>query len=123
MIVIDASAMIDLLDRGPSASRIETLLDDDVAAPDTLIPEVARHFARREGIDPIAGTRFTEFMAADIQFVSTWPYAERIWQLRHNVSEYDACYVVIAEALGCALVTKDQRVARAPGVRAAVIVV
>ena len=123
MIVIDASAMIHVLDRGPSAPRIEALLDDDVAAPDALIPEVVRHLARRDRTDPAAGRRFDEFMAADIQFVPVWPYAERIWQLRSSVSPYDACYVAIAEALRCALVTRDQRLARALGVRAPMVVV
>ena len=123
MIVVDASAMIDLLDRAPAAARIETLLDDDIAAPDSLIPEVVRHLARQDRTDPAASRRFHEFMAADIQYVATWPHAARIWELRHSVSPYDACYVAIAEALGCALLTKDQRLAHAHGVRAPVIVV
>ena len=52
-----------------------------------------------------------------------WPYAERIWQLRHCVSPYDACYVAVAEALGCPLLTTDFRLGRADGVRAPIIVV
>ena len=123
MIVIDASAMIDLLDRAPSAPRIEALLDDDLAAPDLLIPEVARHLARRNPGDPAAARRFEELVRAGIQYVPVWPYAERIWELRHSVSPYDACYVVVAEALECALVTRDRRLARAQGVRAPVIVI
>src|SRR5262245_41509593 len=107
--------MIDVLNRGPSAARVEALLDDDVAAPDALIPEVVRHLARNDRNDPVAAVRFAQFLSADIQFVPAWPYADRIWELRHSVSPYDACYVAIAEALGCALVTKDQRLARAHG--------
>ena len=123
MIVIDASAMIDLLDRAPSAARIEALLDDDVAAPDALIPEVIRHFARRDRADSTTASRFDAFIAADIQYIAVWPYAKRVWELRHNVSAYDACYVAIAEAMGCALLTRDHRLARANGVRAPIIVV
>ena len=123
MIVIDASAMIDLLDRAASAARIEALLDDDVVAPDALIPEVVWHLARSRGADLAAARRFEEFVAADIQYVPVWPYAERIWQLRHSVSPYDACYVAIAEAFGCALLTRDARLGRAHGVSAPIIVI
>jgi predicted nucleic acid-binding protein len=122
VIVIDASAMIDLLDRAPSASRIEALLDDELAAPDLLIAEVARHLHRRTSVDPVASRRFEELLRADIEYVPVWPYAERIWELRHNVSPYDACSVVVAEALDCALITCDRRLARARGVRAPIIV-
>jgi predicted nucleic acid-binding protein len=47
----------------------------------------------------------------------------RIWQLRHNLSAYDATYVALAEALGCALLTADARLAAAPGVACDVTVV
>jgi hypothetical protein len=90
VIVIDASAMIDLLDRAPSASRIEALLDNDLAAPDLLIAEVARHLARRDRADPAAARRFDELLRADIEYVPVWPYAHRVWELRHNLSPYDA---------------------------------
>jgi predicted nucleic acid-binding protein len=39
----------------------------------------------------------------------------RIWQLRHNFSVYDAAYIVLAEKLGAALVTRDGRLASASG--------
>jgi predicted nucleic acid-binding protein len=48
---------------------------------------------------------------------------ERVWALRENVSAYDGSYVALAESLGCALLTADQRLARAPGVRCSVTVV
>ena len=47
----------------------------------------------------------------------------RIWQLRENLSAYDASYVALAESLDCALLTSDQRLARAPGIRCPVTVV
>jgi len=48
---------------------------------------------------------------------------QRIWELRDNLSAYDASYVALAEMLGCPLLTADRRLARAPGVRCAVTVV
>ena len=47
----------------------------------------------------------------------------RIWELRDNVSAYDATYVAVAEALEAPLVTADGRLARAPGPRCTVTVV
>lgn len=48
---------------------------------------------------------------------------ERIWGLRSSVSAHDAAYVSLVESLGCALVTADARLSRAPGLRCAVTVV
>lgn len=43
--------------------------------------------------------------------------AERVWALRPNVTAYDACYVALAESLGCPLATLDHRLSLAPGCR------
>jgi predicted nucleic acid-binding protein len=43
-----------------------------------------------------------------------------MWELRHNVSAYDACYIALSEALDAPLVTSDGRLARAPGHRATI---
>jgi predicted nucleic acid-binding protein len=43
------------------------------------------------------------------------PFADRIWELRHNLTPYDAAYIAVAEALGCPLVTADERLRTAPG--------
>ena len=48
---------------------------------------------------------------------------DRVWELRENVSAYDASYLALAEALGCALLTADARLSRVPGLRCAVTVV
>jgi predicted nucleic acid-binding protein len=51
------------------------------------------------------------------------PYADRIWELRHNLTVYDAWYVAVAERLETPLVTTDERLARSNGVRCEVLVV
>ncbi len=48
------------------------------------------------------------------------PFARRLWELRENLTPYDAAYVALAESLGCVLVTADVRLSEAPGVRCAV---
>lgn len=48
---------------------------------------------------------------------------DRVWQLRDNLSSYDAAYVALAEALDCALLTGDRRLARGPGIRCPVTLV
>jgi predicted nucleic acid-binding protein len=50
------------------------------------------------------------------------PFAQRVWDLRENVTAYDAWYVAIAEALEIPLVTLDHRLAAAPGLRCEVLI-
>ncbi len=52
--------------------------------------------------------------------VSHRPLLRRCWELRDNLTVYDAAYVALAESLDATLVTADARLARAPGVRCAV---
>ena len=45
------------------------------------------------------------------------PLLPRVWELRENLTAYDAGYVALAEAIGCPLLTRDASLARAPGLR------
>jgi predicted nucleic acid-binding protein len=126
VIVVDASAIIETLDRSPKGLALERFMDDDLAAPDTLIPEVVRYYGRMaltESNRALAESAIRDLDAAEIQYVPIWPYTGRIWELRHSVSAYDACYVAVAEALNCPILTADERLARAHGVRAPIIAV
>jgi predicted nucleic acid-binding protein len=55
-------------------------------------------------------------MQLDMELFSFDPFADRIWELRHTVTSYDAWYVALAEALGLPLATLDGRLSRAKGV-------
>ncbi len=50
-------------------------------------------------------------------------HLERIWELRDNVTAYDATYVALAEALDCSLITADGRLSRAPGIHCSITLV
>ncbi len=63
-------------------------------------------------MDDLLGLRITRYP----HFV----FLPRIWQLRHNLSAYDAVYVALAEQLDAPLITRDNRLAAASGHRAAV---
>jgi predicted nucleic acid-binding protein len=56
-------------------------------------------------------------MQLDIDFFPFEPFADRIWELRHNVTSYDAWYVALAEALKLPLATLDEPLAKSNGVR------
>jgi predicted nucleic acid-binding protein len=114
--VVDASAMIDTLTGSPRSDLLIPILDDDLFAPDLLIPEVLAFLRRMTPkllTDAEADQLAQVFRGAPIEYVHVWPQAARVWDLRHNLSLYDACYVAAAEDLGAPLVTTDLRLARA----------
>jgi predicted nucleic acid-binding protein len=93
----------------------------DIVAPHILPAEVTNYLRRaeRSGVLPggIASLAQADVSSLEIQFLPYEPFADRIWELRHNVSPYDAWYVAIAELLDAELATVDQRLARATGPR------
>ena len=126
MIVVDTSAALSILVGRPEilglADRIRN--DGDLHAPHLLDVEFqhALHRLARSGV--ISDDRATDALAdfADLALVR-YPHvllADRMWELRHNLTAYDAAFVVLAEVLGAPLVTCDVRLARAPGHGAAI---
>lgn len=117
MIVVDASvAVLGLLNDGEARSQLAT---DSLASPHLVDSEVA-HAVRakvlRGEVDPPDGQRAIRTWARlGIQRFPVVGLLDRVWDLRLNLTSYDATYVAIAEALGCALVTADGRLVRAPG--------
>ena len=117
MKVVDASAMVDVLIGNPNAVRLQPALDDDLFAPDLLVSELFQTMHRliRDAwiTNPEADDLVQRFRRAPIEYLHTWPYAEQIWQWRHNLTAYEATYVAMAADLGATLVTTDLRLARA----------
>ena len=99
----------------------------DMVAPDLLNPEVLSILRRLERRGMIgakrAGQALTDLTGAPLLRLPTLPLLPDVWALRANLSAYDACYVAAARSLGCALVTADARLGRAPGLGIPVIVV
>lgn len=130
MIVLDASAVVELLLDTVAGRRVAILMDDPTMGlhvPHLLDVEAVsalRRFAR-EGIidDDDAEAAIEQLLALDLQRHSHEGLLERAWALRKNLSAYDAMYVALAEALNATLVTCDGRLSRASGIRARVEVV
>lgn len=119
-VVIDASAVVAaLIDSGPDGQWAETLLTSDLAAPHLLPVEVASVLRRavkaRELSDDVAALAHADLLDLRVQLVAYDTVAARIWELRHNLSAYDAWYVAVAELLDAPLATLDHRLARSPG--------
>ena len=123
MIVVDASvaaqAVSGLDDRNIEAAR--RLVQGPLCAPHLLDIEVAsalRSMLRRNEIpEPVARRALRRLSRLPIDRLPHSPLIERCWQLRDNLSVYDASYVALAEVLGATLLTSDQRLARSPGIR------
>ena len=123
MIVIDASVLAPALaDDGADGDRArERLRGESLAAPELVDLEVASVLRRasREGrLDERRARQALEDLARiPLGRASHRPLLGRVWELRENLTTYDAAYVAVAEALEVPLLTADQRLRRAPGTR------
>lgn len=119
-VVIDASAVVAaLVDSGPDGRWAETLLVSDLAAPHLLPVEVANVLRRAvndsEISDDVASLAHADLLDLRVELISYDLVAARIWELRHNLTPYDAWYVAAAELLDAPLATLDQRLVSSPG--------
>ena len=125
MIVVDASAALAAL-LGDGAAR-EVLARERLQAPhliDAEIASAARRLAAAGRVGAQDGARILDALGRlGMRRHAVFPLLARVWELRENLTAYDACYVALAEALGAPLLTADARLAGAAGIRCAVTVV
>jgi predicted nucleic acid-binding protein len=122
-VVCDASALVALLlDGGPDGRwAVDALARADLAAPNLVAFETANIIRRHELAGVVSADQAAQAHADLLDLaIEYWPYeilATRAWELRRNLSSYDASYVALAELVGATLVTLDRRIARAPDLR------
>jgi predicted nucleic acid-binding protein len=101
--------------------------DEPTFAPDFILVEVAHVLRREERRGKIrperAGEAIEDLRTVSLQTVKVVGLLGRLWELRHNLSAYDATYVALAEQLDASLVTGDGRIAGAPGIAAEIAVI
>ena len=124
MIVLDASILANAIgDDGADGKRArdELRAQDQLAAPDLIDVETVSVLRRRFLEGTISDERFEaaldDLESVDIDRYPTLRLMRRAYELRANVTPYDAAYVALAEAMGCELLTADERLANAPGPR------
>lgn len=125
MIVVDASAAIEVLLRTPSAAAVERRLfapGETLHAPHLIDVEVAQVLRRYAAAGAINAGRghgaLIDMLDLPLRRYSHEALLGRVWALRGNLTAYDAAYVALAEALDAPLLTRDRRIAAAPGHRA-----
>lgn len=127
MIVLDASAAVELLlatARGASVAAVLVDPNETLAAPHLLDVEVAQVLRRLTALGALTPARaaaaLSDLLLLDLTRYGHDVLLDRIWQLRTDLTAYDAAYVALAEATGAKLVTCDAKLAGAPGHRATI---
>lgn len=130
MIVLDASAVLELVLRTPAGQRVADRIgspDETLHAPHLIDLEVAQVLRRYEAVRMLSPSRAAEaledYTNLDLTRYPHEIFLQRIWDLRRNVTAYDGAYLALAEVLEAPLLTADQRLASTPGHRARVEVV
>ena len=119
--VADASALVAALVDPGSKGRWarSTLYNDSLVAPELALveaTEVLRRMEQRRKIshDEAISTH-AGLLRMEIEMYPFGPFARRVWELRSNLTSYDAWYVALAEPLNCPLATLDLKLSRANG--------
>lgn len=123
MLVVDASVLAPVVaDSGSDGRRYrQRLRGEALIAPDLLRIEVVSVLRRHATTGRLTAEQADDavdgLLDLPIAVFPTAPLLRRVWQLRPNLTAYDACYVALAEAVDSPLLTADHRLARAPGPR------
>lgn len=127
MIVLDASALVELILDTPAGKKIAARIADPVVGlhtphlADIEVAQALRRYVRGGEIGAGEAARaIDDLRALDLQRHAHEPLLDRVWELRANLTAYDAVYVALTEILDAVLVTCDRPLSRAPGMAARV---
>lgn len=121
MLVVDTSAVLEAIAAlDPARGLIERLAEDgDLHAPHLIDTELLHALRRMSINDQISNERAedarSDFAELALVRYRHQPLNDRVWELRHNVTAYDATFIALAEALAAPLITCDARLASSPG--------
>jgi predicted nucleic acid-binding protein len=125
VVVVDTSAIVTLLVEDPPVpALVDRLVGRDLHAPHLVDVEFL-HVVRRLlalGRVPLARAALLRSHFSGLS-ITRYPHGlllDRMWELRDNLTAYDASFVALAEVLDAPLVTTDARLAASPGHRAAI---
>ncbi len=126
MIVVDASVLaVALADDGPDGDTTRgRLSNEELAAPELIDLEIGSMLRRLTLAGRIHERRarlaLDDLVDLPMRRAVHRPLLRRCWQLRENLTLYDAAYVALAEALGASLLTADTRLSNVPGVECSI---
>jgi predicted nucleic acid-binding protein len=122
VIVLDASALVELLLDTLTGRAIATRIADPALGlhvphlADVEVAQALRRYAKDDEVDTeTVAAALEDLRALDLQRHAHEPLLDRVWELRQNLTAYDAVYVALAEVLDTTLLTCDSRLARALG--------
>ena len=120
--MLDASALVELLLGTEQGRSIGARIADPALGlhvphlADVEVAQALRRYVREGELDPAsAASALDDLHSLDLQRHAHEPLLDRIWDLRQNLTAYDAVYVALAEALDTVMLTCDRKLARAPG--------
>lgn len=120
-LVVDASLVVSaLIDTGSTGIWAESVLTAEVLGAPHLMPVEAANILRRAAVAgditaDVASMAHADLLDLRVEFFPYAPFAPRVWELRANVTSYDAWYIALAEFLGSRVATLDIKLARATG--------
>ena len=122
-LVVDASLIVSaLVDTGSIGTWAESLLAAGPLSAPHLMPAEAANVLRRAAVRgeisaDVASMAHADLLDLRVELFPYAPFAARVWELRDNLTTYDAWYVALAEFLGSRIATLDRRLSRAAGPR------
>lgn len=126
--VVDSCVLVSaLVDSGPDGEWSEAIVTEGpLVAPELVLVEtsnVLRRLQRSHEISEIEATlAHASMLRLELELFPFTPFAERVWELRQNLTSYDAWYVAMAESFDCPFATLDRKLSRASGPKCEMII-